>query len=713
MAPIDRQGKQGNSHPSYLLLFKSAFCFSSLVFVLCFAQGTLGYPFRKTISLASSKFEPVGGFAFSYPLPRNYLPRGYQSASARLRENGTILSSYSPRETSVIAVGQGIFAISNEGRLIFSATDNSDARVNGREYSFDTPLRLSKQMLPISFALLLATTGLLFWKIPRRQEAVVAWGRRIQKALRPIIAFLGKWPAIILSLPSIYLLTSYPPLWKDIDANGQLLRPASELNILHFPPVYCFLGRIPLVLTTWFSEGGRRPFPSLFDQQLPPLAGFYLLVIVQHLLLIAALTYLVTVLTQNRTLRCLFALLLASTSALYTHAQCCGSDALSVCATVAVLAAGFTIARGPRLTPWVIYGVSLFLTIGSRQINLLLALWLPLTLAFLSLATKFKCCCPPPKTKYWGAAFIALVVGIATVGLNRGITQVLITSVHDEYRSTLGRTLSDRIATFLDKLPVKERLQLAQDLAAKTTNPGVKIAILAQAKDGSFYQGSSLTVAEQLGRLTPPGTNIAAERDRVVLAACMRYLMTLHPLLIKVIWQDFLKGSIFADNATIARSPFYANAYPALDRIRHPDFWASLKGLEALTSVNNLQATRVLDRSILDPYVLLWHNVPLGAITIVSFLLGGASCIPEKKIPPTVVVGLFAVGAGAAIFGANCVCVYYMPRYSLPLLTTTVFALLTSITPFIDGSLNRVGTLNRLWRWLTFPLTTNSLRLGG
>src|ERR1700688_2528767 len=37
MAPIDRQGKQGNSHPSYLLLFKSAFCFSSLVFVLCFA----------------------------------------------------------------------------------------------------------------------------------------------------------------------------------------------------------------------------------------------------------------------------------------------------------------------------------------------------------------------------------------------------------------------------------------------------------------------------------------------------------------------------------------------------------------------------------------------------------------------------------------------------------------------------------------------------
>ncbi len=688
MAPmLDRQGKQASSHPSHLLLYlsNSAFWLSSLVFVLCFAQEMLGYPFRKTILLASSKFEPVGGFAYSYPLPREYSPRGAQKASARLRENDTILSSYSPRETSVTAVGQGIFAISNEGRLLFSTTDNSDPRINRRQYSLDTPLRLSKHMLPISFALWLAISGLLFWKIPKKKEAVLAWRHRIQRSLRPVIAFLGKRPAIILSLPSIYLLSSYPPLWKDIDAIGQLLRPASELNILHFPPVYSFLGRIPFVLTTWISEGGRRPLPSLFDQQMPPLAGFYLLVVVQHLLLIAALTYVVTVLTQNRTLRCLFALLLASISALYTHAHCCGSEALSVSATLAVLAAGLSIVRGPGLTQWVVYGISLFLTIGSRQINLPLVLWLPLTLAFLSLATKIKWCYSPQRTKYWKAAIIALVVGIATVGLNRSFAQILIASVHDEYRSTLGRTLSDRIATFLDKLPVKERLQLAQDLAAKTTDSQVKIAILAQASDGSFYQGSSLTIAEQLGRLAPPRTNIAAERDRVVLIACMGYLMTVHPLLMKAIWQDFLQGSIFVDNATIAGSPFYANAYPALDRIRRPDLWAALKGLEALTSVNNLQATRVLDRSQLDPYVLLWRNIPLGAIIVSSFLLGSASCIPGKKIPTTVVVGLFALGAGATIFAASCVCVYYMPRYTLPLLATAVFALLTSITPFVDG----------------------------
>jgi hypothetical protein len=580
-------------------------------------------------------------------------------------------------------VGQGIFAISSEGLLTFSATDNSDPRINGRKYSVDVPLPPPKQMLLVSFALLLITAGLLWWKIPSRKEALVAWGRKVQKTLQPITTLLGKWPVIILSIPSIYLLSSYPPLWKDIDANGQLLVPASDLNILHFPPVYCFVGRIPFVLTTWFCKGGRLPIPSLFDQQMPPLAGFYLLVILQHLLLIAALTYLVTALTQNRTLRCLFAVILASTSAFYTYAQCCGSEAFGVPATLAVLAAGISIIRGPARIAWGIYSISLFLAIGSRQINLLLGLWLPMTLIFLSLATKFSWCYPPNRTIYWRVAIIALVIGIATVAFNRGISQTLINSVHDEYRLTLGRTLSDRIATFLDKLPVKERLQLAQNLADKTTRPEVRVAIMAQATDGSFYEGSSLTVAEQLGRLAPPGTNIAAKRDRVVLGACLHYLMTLHPVLIQVIWQDFVRG-IFANNATIARPPFYANAYPAKDRIHRPDLWANLKGLEALTSVNNLEATRVLDRSILDPYVLLWNKIPLGAIIILSVLLGGATCSLEKKIPPIVVVGFFAVGAGAALLAANCVCVYYMSRYSLPILTTAVVALLTSITAFVD-----------------------------
>jgi hypothetical protein len=94
--------------------------------------------------------------------------------------------------------------------------------------------------------------------------------------------------------------------------------------------------------------------------------GLYLLVIVQHITLIAALTYTTIALTANRNLRCLLALLLGSFSALYTHAHCCGSEALSVAATFALLAAGASIVRGSGPAAWIVYGAALFLAIGSR-----------------------------------------------------------------------------------------------------------------------------------------------------------------------------------------------------------------------------------------------------------------------------------------------------------------------------------------------------------
>jgi hypothetical protein len=297
---------------------------------------------------------------------------------------------------------------------------------------------------------------------------------------------------------------------------------------------------------------------------------------------------------------------------------------------------------------------------------------------------------------------ISLAVGIAAIGLNRGIAQLLITSVHDDYRSTLGRTLSDRIATFLDQLPPKKRLQLAEDLAAGTTDPKIKIAILAQATAGSFYQGSSLTLAKQLSLLAPPGTNIAAERDRVVLAACTRYLLTAHPLLINVIWQDFVKGSFSVDNAEIALSPFYANAYPALDKIRSSDMWTAKMGLEALPSIDAAQATLALNRAKHDRYILLWRNVPLGAFMILSIFLAGQTCVLDKKLPTSILVGLSAFVTGIAIVAANCVCVYYMPRYTLPLLTTTLFALVTCLASFAETS-RKDGVMSQLSTFLFSP----------
>jgi hypothetical protein len=77
--------------------------------VLCAVQGRLGYPFRKTIALGTTKFVPVEGSAYSAPLLAQYTPWGAQAASARLYEDTTVSSRYSQRATSVSGFGKGIF----------------------------------------------------------------------------------------------------------------------------------------------------------------------------------------------------------------------------------------------------------------------------------------------------------------------------------------------------------------------------------------------------------------------------------------------------------------------------------------------------------------------------------------------------------------------------------------------------------------------------
>ena len=517
----------------------------------------------------------------------------------------------------------------------------------------------------------------LVFKLADGREVALLTTKRVVIAMASMLAFFGKWPAIILSIPSVYLLSSYAPLWKDVDALGQLAIPASDMNILHFPPVYCFLGRIPFAITSWLAgAGGHGTVQSLFEQQMPSLMGIYLLVVIQHILLIAALTYTVLSLTSSRLLRALFALSLAFASANYTQAQCCGSEALSVSATFALIAAGFSILRGSGLAAWIVYGVALFLAIGSRHINVLFAIWLPFTTALLGFATKIGWCTPRAEGFRWQTFVSAISIGLLTIGLNIGIARSMIAAVHDEYRSTLGRTVSDRIGTFLDKLSSSDRLRLAQDLCAKTSDPALRMAIESQAKVGSFYNGSAQAIADYLVQTHVPAAKISVERDRLVLGATTRYLVTLHPILLSVIWQDFVKGLIRADNSQIAMSPFQANVFCAVDKIKRPEGWAELA---ALPGVDLVQATVTWDAASRDPYVNFGRAMPIGGLILLDLLLGGIACVIDRAIPRTVLIGWSALATGIVVFAANSVCVYYMERYTLPMLVAALIALLSAL----------------------------------
>jgi hypothetical protein len=666
------------SHGPQLLLV-SLFWFISLAIVACGVQGNFGYPFRTTIVLDTAKLIWVGGFAYSSALPSEYSPAGAQAASSRFRENARIISSYSQREASVVKVGRGIFSFPERGRLLISSTDYSDPRTNGRKYSIELPLRVSKWALPVCFAAWTVTAFALIVRLPAGREIASLTIKGGVVALGSIFRFIGKWPSTILSVPSAYLLGSYPPLWKDVDALAQLALPAGDLNILHFPPVYCFLGRVPFVVTTWLAgAGGDKTVRALLQQQVPSLPGLYLLVVIQHILLIAALTYTVLSLTTNRPLRALFAILLTFASAIYSQAQCCGSEALSVSATFALIAAGFSILRGDGLVAWIVYGTALFLAIGSRHINVLFALWLPLTTVLILLASKIGWCLPQAETIRWQTFVSAISIGLLAIGCNIWIARSMIAAVHDEYRSTLGRTLSDRIGTFLNTLSASDRLRLADDLCRKTSDPAVRMAIESQAKVGTFYEGGAQALADYLILTRVPAAKMSAERDRIVLAATTRYLMTMHPALIAVIWHDFVKGFVRADNSQISMAPFRENVFCALDKIKRPEAWAEMA---ALPGVDLVQATVTVDAASRDSYINFERGRPLGVLILFDLLLGGIACGLARKIPRTVLIGWSALATGIVVFAANCVCVYYMERYTLPMLVTAIIALLAALVP--------------------------------
>ena len=93
---------------------------------------------------------------------------------------------------------------------------------------------------------------------------------------------IGNHPLSVLILPTVYFLVRYLPFWNGPDVVGQLLRPAASVNILHYPPIYCFLARIPFWIAGYALQGGA---PSIFSAQHPSLPAIYLLVFCQQVAL--------------------------------------------------------------------------------------------------------------------------------------------------------------------------------------------------------------------------------------------------------------------------------------------------------------------------------------------------------------------------------------------------------------------------------------------
>ncbi len=592
------------------------------------------------------------------------------SSQIRLLDADQDKFSYTPRTNSSFANSQGLFTIQKKRTLLIAwpTSQNQKALPAKGEGVLTFPLLFAPSVIAVAFFLLGGSSLALFcclpfrtWKIKvlaQRSVALVAWCLRI----------LGRHPLIVLSLPSAYLLSVYPPLWKDVDALGQLISPANVTNIYHFPALFCFSARLIVWLGDFFLTWRS---PDLLALQKPTLQGIYTLVVTQHLALVLSLRLLCKSLTKRDWLRGVFVIGFFFASSLYANLLLCGSEAWSICATIALFACGLRIysAQGSQIFNWIGYGFSLVFAIGSRHINLLLGFWLIglyLTASIISLLLGQQSGLPTRPLLKAGLALILLSVAASS---NNFLELYLATRVGVEPRTTLGRTLSDRIDSFLTHIRPAERAGLVQQLTATTTDRNVRLAIQDQTTIGSFYKGTSAILEEQLRAEGFNGEHLQAEKDRVILKATLIYLKTLHPVLVRVIWKDFLRGFTETGNFSLAIDPFAENSYVGKYRLDNPGIWIPLN---VLPSTFLPESVAWLDRSVTDVYltgrsIKGFRHTHLSSTLFLTLLSLGLCFWSRWGVFSRAIPALTILLTGIGVFAATMVCVYFMTRYVLPL----------------------------------------------
>ncbi|MGA8659554.1 MAG: hypothetical protein WB586_25815 [Chthoniobacterales bacterium] len=507
---------------------------------------------------------------------------------------------------------------------------------------------------------------------------------RLLKWVTGPLEFVGQHPAIFLCLPSVYLLLFYPILWKDIDAVAQLVWPAGAANILHYPPLYCFLGRIPF----WIGDAASaalmgQPIPTLnlFAAQSPSLTGIYALIICQHLAFVAALVFLAKCCSSSVLGTGIVTLCFLLASSLYAQQQCAGSESLSVTAILFTVAFGLRTLEKPRLRYWIGFTVAFFTAIGTRHINVILGASLPL--AFIGIGGWLLWHRQPEWRRQLLRAGVAALCVVIAFSANVALARAMIAAVGDEYRPSMGVTLSDRVATFLNRLPASEKRELADKLASAQPNPIVRVAIHAQLEKGSYSLGADQVIRDALLANGVPKVRIQAESERVIFAASLAYLKTLHPRLLSLIWRDFSNGFIRATNGKLSRTVFISNQGGARLRLQQPELFLAV---DSLPSLDYRRATLELERSRHDYYLGLGGRVPLVVLFVVVLALGIVSAKVDPR--PAVWLAQTLVLSSIVLFLANCVCVYYMDRYTLPLMVCGKAALAIQIGGLADSAQN-------------------------
>jgi hypothetical protein len=491
--------------------------------------------------------------------------------------------------------------------------------------------------------------------------------KRIGRAVSLALELIGRHPLPVLMLPSIWFFIFYLPFWKSSDVLCQLGGPFTSENILLVPPIYCIVGRIPFWLTDTLLRGSS---PSIFSSQHPSLAAVYALIVCQHVGLWLALRYFVVAVPAAERGRGAITMLLASIASFYSFAHTAGAEATTAITWFALFGVGIRVLQDwVTWKTWLVYFIVLLLCVGSRHVSAILLGWLPVTSILLLVYHLFGRKGASSSLRLAKIAGISLLLSVFVLGFEKTIVFALCREFGVIQREMVGRTLCERVGSFLDSLSSADKERMERRVSRSNDEPNLKLAIDSLIRVGTYYQGTNEVIAQALSKDGLQGEKLQAEVDRITLKAALRFYGTFDPRLIRIILQEIVKGFYPTNDQGIALTGPKATYYSVADIEKDPGAWT---GLRSLLFFEPPVAQATLERALHDNIIRHWRFLPIAVWCLFFAMIGGWRMARGKLSADLAIVAACIFGIGLVVYVATCICNLSQPRYVLPFWVGTV-----------------------------------------
>jgi hypothetical protein len=467
-----------------------------------------------------------------------------------------------------------------------------------------------------------------------------------------------------------------PPLWRDTDGLFQVASPPGHVTLLHFPALYPFLSRLPILLVSaWRSAGqlhslqlGVRRWVALND------AGLLVLITGQQLALIFALALLTVTCTKRPILRCLIVVVFLCNPVLFIGAQLISSEALATILLILLIAIAIELSRRQELSRngTIALGLCLYANVMTRHHNAIGAALLPMATLLGAIAHIRK---SGDGRIYFKRFIVTCAVGLVAILAANLTTRCLCVVFGEPYRSTVARTAISRL-DLIDQMSGADRANYLRRLQANASDPITKEAIPAilAAKE---YWGGSMRVIEHLIQRQQgevKGPELHAMADHYLEEICVLYYRSIPPIALADIGDAIIR-SLTSTTPTQVIRYLYTNADSSLNIYRSDSaLHQRTAHLESCSPIAGV----VIKRAETTFWLRGLDKIPCG-ITLV-LLLGLATILRLLgRFDSNMLSLLYAlVITDVLLMIGTFVVALYLPRYVLPscVINAAAFAIL-------------------------------------